>query len=235
MTEFNKILKLAADERVELAESFKETIGKELVLGMTRYVCRYGTLSDGHEKITDAQRYYQAIKQMWSLQEGLNMAKANAMLAEADLRDAESELEKAEKDTDKLRAEAKIILAKQRLMTLLVSFEDGIRQLDEFNKVRLELMPIVRAKYPEGIEQAEPDNWRAVAEYRMLKQKTPGLGAERLDNVPMSPEAKLKFGSVHGRLDAIAPALIRNKELIENKYNGNADLFIKDQKLLENK
>lgn len=233
MTEFTKILKLANDEKVELAESFKETLGKELVLGMTRYVCRYGTLSDGHEKITDAQRYYQAIKEMWSIQEGVNMAKANAMFAEADLRDAQVELKKAKKKSDKLRAEAKILISQQRLLSLLVSVEDSVRQLDEFNKVRLELMPIVRAQYPKGIEQAEPDNWKAVAEYRMLKQQVPGVAPERLDNIPMPPEEKSKLGLAYHRMDAIAPNVIRNKELIQTDYNGNADLFLKDQSPVE--
>ena len=40
---YDEILKLADDNTVQLALSFKEGLNKDLSLGMTRYVCRYGT------------------------------------------------------------------------------------------------------------------------------------------------------------------------------------------------
>lgn len=191
MQEFDKILELTGDERVELGASFKELLHKELCLGMTRYVCRYGTLSDGHEKITDAQRYYQAIKEMYGRAHEIRSQRANAMEAQADLLDANDLVERAKTKQEKLRAEASQMRAHDRLVSSLVQVEDSLRQLDEFNKVRLELKASVQAQYPNGIEQAEEDNWVAVAKYRGLKRK---LGyPEQLNHVPLEPTKKAQL------------------------------------------
>ena len=206
--EYQKVLELAASEQVELASSFKSLLHKELVLGQTRYVCRYGTLSDGHERITDAQRYYGAIKEMYSLSGNIRLCKANAILAQADLLDAKEDENKATKESDKLRAQGKALHAQEKLLSALVTIEDQLRQIDEYDRVRKELMPIVTKQYPLGIEQAEPDNWKAVYEYRMFKEQTPGMARERTDNIPLDPVSKAKLGYEHGRMDSIAPLAI---------------------------
>ena len=215
--EYEKILEIADSGNVELALSFKEEINKKLALGMTRYVCRHGTLSDGHEKLTDAQKYFQAIKEMWSLGTSMSFQKVSAMKAQADLLDAEESLEKAEKKSDKLRAEAKILEAKNALTISLVNIQDLERQLDEFNKVRLELAPIVEAMYPEGIEQAEEDSWKAVFEYRAMK------GDFKVQNIPLRADKKAELGMNMGNMEAIAPLYFSNKE----KFNKSMEQLSK--------
>lgn len=224
--EYEKILEIADSGNVELALSFKEEINKKLALGMTRYVCRYGTLSDGHEKLTEAQKYFQAIKEMWSLGTSMSFQKVSAMKAQADLLDAEESLEKAEKKSDKLRAEAKILEAKNALTISLVNIQDLERQLDEFNKVRLELAPIVEAMYPEGIEQAEEDSWKAVFEYRAMK------GDGTVQNIPLEPHTKAKLGVKYGNMQAIAPLAFADRFA----FNRTIENFAEEQKkLLEKK
>lgn len=211
MQDYDKILTITDGENVKLADSFSDYLGTRLVMGQTRYVCRYGTLSDGHEKITSAQRYYQAIKEMWVLRSSMKRMQADAMLAQADLLDAKEQLHKAATEIERLRANGKIIHAKESLISTLTTVRDQERMIDEYNKIRMELATEVEARYPAGIEQAEADNWRAVAEYRMLKQNVPGSMPERLDNIPMSPEDKARFGLETGRADAVAPLMISNQ------------------------
>lgn len=214
MKEYEKLLKLTEDSTVELATSFKDLLHKKLALGQTRYVCRYGTLSDGHEKITDAQRYFQAIKEMYYLGNNIRSMKAQAMLAHADLMDAQKKLKWAWTRAAKLRAEANIIQAQDRMVSALVTVEDQMRMLDEYNQIRQELEPIVEHQYPEGIEQAEPDNWKAVARYRLMKNSR----GERLDNIPLPPEEKARIGIENGRFDAAAPLRVVNPERAEKIF-----------------
>lgn len=211
--EYEKILEIAESGNVELALSFKEEINKKLALGMTRYVCRYGTLSDGHEKLTDAQKYFQAIKEMWSLGTSMSFQKVSAMKAQADLLDAEDSLKESKKESDILRAKARILEAKNALTVSLVNIQDLERQLDEFNKVRLELAPVVEAMYPEGIEQAEEDSWKAVFEYRAMK------GDHKVQNIPLRTEIKAELGLNTGNIEAIAPLAFSNKESFVTKMN----------------
>lgn len=206
---YNKLLELTSEDTVELGASFKDLLHKKLVLGQTRYVCRYGTLSDGHEKITDAQRYFQAIKEMYCLASNIRAQKANAMIAQADILDAQEALSKATNEAEKLRATGKLMQHQERLLNSLVTVEDQLRMLDEFNKIRQELEPAVEAKYPLGIEQAEEDNWRAVFEYRMIKSQS--TGGERTDNIPLPPESKAELGARYNRFDAIAPKIVADR------------------------
>jgi hypothetical protein len=219
MSDYDKLLQLTSDDTVELATGFKELLHKKLVLGQTRHVCKHGTLSEGHEKITDSQRYYQAIKEMYYLGNNIRMQKAAAMIAQADLLEATTELKEAKTTAQELRAEAKIMIAQNSLTTALVTVEDQMRMLDEYNRIRKELGPAVDAKYPEGIEQAEQDNWTAVAEYRRLK------GEQRMDNIPLSPEHKAKLGLDWKRGDMLAAAAVRNKEDICKLANGDANKY----------
>lgn len=213
METFDKILALTKDEKVELGSSFKELMHKELCLGMTRYVCRYGTLGDGHEILTDAQKYYQANKELWVRSCAMKELEAKAMEAQADLIDSDIEIQSSNNRTSELRAQAKKIRAENSLVSALVQAEDTLRQMDEFNRVRLELQEKVRAQYPEGIEQAEPDHWRAVARYRFLKGNQ-----EQMSNIPMPVEEKAKLGVSYKRQDMFAPLIIEDerkaKELV---------------------
>lgn len=235
MDDFNKILAITEDSRVELAASFKELLHKELTLGMTNYVCKYGTLSDGHDKITDSQRYYQAIREMYNRANEIANQKVISMTAQADLIDAEEELDKAETKSQKLRAEAKILQAKNALRNSLVYGEDTLRQLNAFNEVRLELQDKVRAQYPEGIEQAEPDNWRALTEYKIARQKAGHI--EMLQHMPMPSEEKAKLGVQSGIPELYFWEAVNNKDEIMNKFGGDMRKYIqhKEQLKLENK
>lgn len=217
---YDKIVKLTDNKTVELALSFKEEINKTLALGMTRYVCRYGTLSDGHEKLTSAQIYFQAIKEMWGLGNSIEGYRIQSMELQADLMDAEEIL--VDSPSKQLRKDAAVLKAKTRLVSTLVSIEDLTRQLDEFNKVRLELKAEVEAKYPLGIEQAEEDNWKIVFEYRAMK------GDYKVQNIPLSQEVKAQMGIAHNNLEAMAPLALMDK----HKFNR----LVEKQKLqLENK
>lgn len=200
----DKILELDKDERFILAKSFREDINKKLARGMTRYVCRYGTLSDGHEKLTDAQKYFQAIKEIDAMSFSLEEQICMAMVSQADLYEAEEM--QAETKAQQLRKEAKIRLAKNKIANALIQKEDLVRQLDEFIKVYQELRPIVESKYPEGIEQAEEDNWKAVFEYRAMK------GDRSVQNIPLSPQVKAELGMNTGNMEAIAPLYFADKE-----------------------
>ncbi len=192
METFEKITALASSEPVELGLKIRELVNKELCLGMTRYVIRHGSLGEGFEYLTPAMKYFQAVKECWSLAGQIVAQKAQAMNFQADLLDALEKQKEAVTPSEKLRAEAAVMTANQNLVGMLVKVEDNMRQLDEFNKVRTELGPEVKAKYPHGIEQAEPDKWRAVAEYR-LKRKTP-LRDVKLEHVPLDAHDKAKLG-----------------------------------------
>lgn len=227
--DYEKILELASDEKVELAKSFKDEINKTLALGMTRYVCRHGTLSEGHGKLTDSQIYYQSIKEMWGLSGSIESQKVISMRAQADLMDAEDKLSSAVKKSEILRAEADILDAKTKLTNALVTIQDQTRMLDEFNKVRLELKEKVEAQYPLGIEQAEPDNWKAVYKYKVL-QKRAGY-QEILAHVPLPKKEKTELGLDAGFPEAASwmattdqnelELLISNKQAMLNDKRNN--------------
>lgn len=220
MTNYEKILKLSDEDAVKFSISLPKELHKSLCLGQTRYLCRYGTLSDGHEKITPAQRYYQAIKEMYYLGQNVQNTKALAMLAQADLLDAEEALSTCDTEAQKLRNKAKKLQAETSLVSSLVTIEEQLRQIDEYNKIRIELKEEVETKYPEGIEQAEADNWKAVFEYRMNKERVPGMARELVSNIPLDPHTKAELGYKYGRMDAIAPLAIANPKKcyeLENK------------------
>lgn len=225
MTEYDKILEISSDDRVELASSFKDLIHKKLCLGQTRYTCRYGTLSEGHGKITPAQRYYQAIKEMWSISKNIKHQKVMAKRAQADLLDAQTATEQAKTGGDRLRAEAAIDEASMKLIDALVNVEDAMRMLDEYNKVREELEAEVDAKYPLGIEQAEQDNWIATYEWEKLR------GNEKESwRIPLPPEVKGQLGLEYKCIESLAPLIVTHKLEFESIPNEDVD---KPRKFLE--
>lgn len=182
-----KLLEITNDLKVDLADEIRGLLNTELCMGMTRFVCRNGTLGEGFEKFTDSQRYFQAVKETYVRSCELKRTKANSKKSYADFIEAKHELELAKGEVAQLRAEAKLELAELSAFELLVHAEDTLRQLDEFNKVRLELQDKVRAQYPGGIEQSEPESWATIMQYRMATGKD-------LTSIPLPPDVKQKIG-----------------------------------------
>ena len=220
---YDKILELANGEDVKLAASFREDLNKEIAIGMTNYMIVNGSLSEGHEKLTKAQRYYQSKKEMLALSDSITYQKISSMEAQADLLDANDMIE--EKESDKLRKKAAILKAELKLTSALISMEDLTRQLKAFNSVRIQLMGYVKNRYPNGIEQAEHDNWSAVLEYRIRN-------GESARNVPMSSIDKAIYGIKNNRPDLVTWAQVEHKDIVENKYNGDLDRFLREEKQL---
>lgn len=153
MDKFEKICDLADSNLVELSADLKKELGKRLVLGHTRHMIRYGILSDGCEHITDAQRYYQCYREQYSRAQSIKLEKVQAMKAQADLLDSKQEKKDATTPQDNLRADANYLDAETKLLNCLVGIEDKMRELDELNKIRCELEPIVEKKYPVRSQQ----------------------------------------------------------------------------------
>lgn len=223
-----EIERLKNSELVQTGQSWAEQLNKKLCLSQTRWVCRYGTLSDGHEKITPAQRYFQAIREMWTISNSVVEQHSSALEAKADLIDAEEAASKATKVSDTLRAQAKIQRAQARIKSCTLMVQDQLRMLDEYNKVRLELEPEVEMKYPLGVEQAEPDNWKAVAEYRALKSQFGGT-KEPLTNIPLPSDMKAKEGLRLKRLELAAWDLVAEKENVQKFFNGDIVKFLENK------
>lgn len=201
MSDYKKILDLAGDERVELGKSLSDQLGPSgwLRLGMSNYVVRNGSLSDGHEKITDAQRYAQALKETYHIAHSIAAYRAQAKEAQADLMDAEEALGVASKPSERLRAEAKIEMAQSRLQTFLVQAQDSLRQLAAFDAERRALEGAVTAAYPQGLESAEEDNWSAVARYRAEHEHLRPGKDNMLTHVPLPAAVKAQIGAEMGK------------------------------------
>ncbi len=210
MSDYETLLKLVNDERIDAGLSLNKDLGKKFCLGMTRYMWRYGCIGDGHERITDAQRYFSANREFYGLVQNLEENRFAAMTAKADLLEAEEAMLTAVTEIEKLRASAKVGRAKASVRRALDNSQDLIRGVDEMSKIIAELEPTVMAQYPEGIEQAEEDNWIAVAQYRLLKEQVQGMARQPLDSIPLRPEVKAQIGLASNRMDAIAPLQIAN-------------------------
>lgn len=208
--DYGQVLELLEDERVQYGVELPTQLHKKLCLGQTRYVCRYGTLGDGHEHFTPARRYFQSIREIYYLANAIKDYRCVVMDARADQLEAEQLPEGTE--VQHLRKTAAVLRAKNKLTSALVTIQDSMRMLDEYDKVRQELEPEIEAKYPDGIEQAEPDNWRAIFDYRMIKGRTPGLAPAELSSIPMPLEQKAALGYQYGRFDAIAPLAVAQPE-----------------------
>lgn len=207
MSDLVAINKLANDTRVQESVEFSKSLHKTLVLGQTRHVCRWGTLSDGHEKITDAQRFYQAVRELYYLAMNIQDTQAQALILEADLIDAELALDAVTRDGGNysalMRTRGKALQTRTALTRARVTCEDQMRMLDEYYKVYSELKPVVEAQYPEGIEQAEPDNWKAVARYRAAIENSTGQN-QVLKHIPLSPTMKAEMGVELDRPELVA-------------------------------
>lgn len=141
--------------------------------------------------------------------------KIRAMRCQADLLEAKKELDRSSssiEEHDKLRIQARIIEAQSNLSDALTQAEDLLRPLDEYAKIREELREEVMLKYPEGLEQAEPDHWRAVATYRFIKSQTPGHSTQDMSSVPLPAAEKAQLGFEMNRSDMVAPLIITDEK-----------------------
>lgn len=232
MKEYDRLIELAGSEEVLDGVNLpKIQLHKWLVLGQTEYVCEYGTLADGHEKLTPAQKYSQALKEQYYLAINMATQKSLGMEARADYLDAEEALNRAEKESDKLRAMAKLERAKATLINALTTVEDQTRMLKYYRNRAASLKEQVETRYPQGIEQAELDNWRAVAEYRRISDQTPGMARQSMFNIPLPAEIKAALGFAWDRPDMIAPLQVENRADIENNHNGSTVLYLQDKLL----
>lgn len=205
MSELQKTKELLSDHKIDESLNLRDLLNKEFCLGMTRYVCRFGTLGEGHEQVTDAQRYYQSIKEVYTRAVTLVQMRASLLDLEAELLEVEEMPEG--KKSQVLRKEAARMRAELKLKTTKIEIEDTFRQLDEFDKVRRELAPKVKQKYPHGIEQAEADNWKAIARLRQLKDPK-----SNLSNIPLSDQDRWDLADEIGRMDLKAIKLVREPE-----------------------
>lgn len=224
--DFSQVLSLSKDENVKIGQEFKNLLHKNFVLGQTDYVCLNGTLSDGHEKITKSQRYYQAHKEWYLLSNNVGMLLAQAMESKADLLDAKDALKNAKTAAQKLRCKSKKMIAEMKIESARITISDQIRMIRSYRKFIEEVGPEVEAKYPCGIEQAESDNWRAVAKYRAVKK---GFGFnEPMNNLPLPMDEKAKFALENGIPEMAAWFLSENQEGL-TEYKGNIEHFLQDK------
>ncbi len=216
MNIYDKLLELTDSDTIQLAGEFRNSIGKELVLGQTDFMCRYGTLSAGHEKLTDSQRYYQAIKEMHTLASNMRNMRAQAMINQAKINSISSKIKIAKIlkffgfGSMFLRLHGELAIAQENLFSNLVTVEDQTRMLNSYNNVRLELKESVEAQYPLGIEQAERDNWEAVMRHRIIQRKA-GF-PERLTHVPMDKESAFKIGLETSSLDMMSWMMVSDQK-----------------------
>jgi len=224
MSDFDKILEIADDKTLKLTGEIKELLGTELYLGMSNYVCEHGTLSEGFEKITDAQRYYQSVKECYSYGDSIMETKAQAMKAQANFQFYKiMHTLFGWMPIVGLYTKSNLMTSTNRIKGLLIMIEDQLRIFKAFNKVREELMPKVRAKY-NNIEEAEEDNWKAVLKYRMARQK---MGkSEFLSHVPFPKEEKAKLGIQYGAPEALLWLAVVEEEEINAKANGDIKKFL---------
>lgn len=211
MSDFTHLIELTGSKDGGLLEEFRTLLGKEFTLGMSRYVCRYGTLSESFEKLTDSQKFYQATKEAYVRVCEMKRMHSRAKKSYADFLDAKVALEKATTESERLRAEANLEDAELSAYELLMSAKDTERQLDEFLKIRSELANKVRTKYPEGLEQAEPDDWRRVGEYRILRQSVTKSDTDAR-SVPLSQESKQDLALIFNRKDLLAEKAVTDPE-----------------------
>lgn len=197
MNEFEKIVEISESNEVKLAGKFRDLLHTELMFGMSSYVCKHGALGDGFENITPAKRYYNAIRESFTRYEAIAELQCKAMECQAELMDAEAHSKSVDrawfrKKQKRLIADARLRRAKMRLATTLAMTEDNKRQLTAFLEVVNELQAQVRAQYPKGIEQAEPDNWKAVAQFRSAMQAIKGKD-QHLEHLPIPMDDKAKL------------------------------------------
>lgn len=191
---FEEITSYTQGPTARLNKDIEKLFDTELSLGMTRYECRYGTLSDGHDHV-GIDRYYQSLKEIWVRTMEMDRVDALAKQHEASLEIAKIWLKIASFLRFRpflLWALAKVQMAENSLLECLVHSKTLHKNVSEFNKVRLELQDEARRRFPGGIEQAQPEIHRERAELR-AKRKALGYN-EHLHHVPLDPHAKAELG-----------------------------------------
>lgn len=231
MSDYEKINELADSNLVLDGINLPRIkLHKWLVLGQTEYVCEHGTLSEGHEKLVPAQHYAQALKEYYYLSCNIRQQQIVAKKAQADLLEAKEALDWNTGVTpSSLRLEAKKEDAELRLFTALVTIEDQMRMVRFYKKKIDELAPIVEEKYPKGIEQAEKDNWTAVAEFRTIRRMH-GINESFL-NIPLPADEKAKIGIETKNPSLAAWLLVKNRDDLQKRKISVEDFL--EKKMLE--
>lgn len=218
---FNSIVSLSESENVKRGLGYSDLIGERFFLGQSRYACRWGTLSDGHEKITNSQRYKQALKEAHGLAKNIKLNKVQAMKAEADRLEAVEKLRVLPENASPaqlLRANAEIEEATEKLNSALDTIKDQMRMLDEYEKIRQELEPEFLAKY-KNAEESEADDWKATAEYRIK------MGRPNRDlfphYIPLDPFTKAELGVETNSKDLTAWLEVSEKKAIQDIAGGD--------------
>jgi hypothetical protein len=171
---------------VEKNFKLKDLLHTHLVLGQTRWVCRYGTLGEGHENITNAHKYFQAIREAYSLACAVKRSKAMNLKCRASVLEHKNHVDNCSEltpESTRLTAQADLELAELALIENEVTMADQMRQLSEYDAIIGELHDEIEAKYPQGIEQASADMWKDRMRYRLEHR-------ESIKNIPMPENAK---------------------------------------------
>lgn len=189
-----------------------EEVNKKLVLGQTKYMCKHGTLSDGHDYYSNAQRYFQAIREAYRVSTNIHESYCAAMEAQANRIDAQEAWNVAKTPQECLRAEAKFKRAEAQLKELTLNVQNRIKMLEAYQEVIHELGPEMDERYPEGIEQAQEDLWSDLFVGKMLKDPK-----ARIDNIPLDPVTKAKLGLKWNRWDSAAQLVVQKLERGEIK------------------
>jgi hypothetical protein len=173
---------------------------------MSKWVCRHGTLGEGHENGFDVGLVYpQALREIYNRLFEVSRHVANVKKSKAKLIRAQRALQGATNEADKLDAEANLELANLEMMSAYDCAVDLKAQLDEFQAVANELQDEFRKKYPEGLEQAQPIVWKKVLHYRLMTNIDP-------KPIPLPQEQKANIGAESGRMDLIAAYAVSNPQ-----------------------
>ena len=224
MSDFTTVKDISNSKEAVLSRGLEDLLNKELQFGMSSYVIKNGSLSDGFEFLDDPARFYQSMRMMYQIADSIEEQEIGAMEAEADLIDAKKLLSLSTCESETLRAEAKIKRARARLRNMRVQTIDLQRHLKAFCEVYEELAPIVRGKY-KNIEEYEPERWEKVLRFRIDKRNT-GLYQENLCHVPLDPVTKAKIGIETGSKDATLYLKYKEQDALNQLANGDLSKLI---------
>lgn len=226
MNLFDQIQKLVSRTPMELSEEMNTPDEKDIKLGMTRYEFREGSLSDGHMRILPEHIYYAAQREGYHFRKSIRSQLHTSKKAQADLIEAHERLEKAVTAAQRLRAEAEVGEATDKLHSALKTISETQELLAEADQVISRLKPMIREKYPEGIEQAMPVIWKGVARYQSMLRRM-GFSVN-LAHIPMEKHEKARLGMQTKDGDLCAWLVAEHWDEIESKYQGNERAFLQE-------
>jgi hypothetical protein len=226
----------ASDLVTSSAEFANKHINKWLHIHQTKYVTLYGTLSDGHGRITAAQIYSGALREAYSTAQSIETCAINAKRAYAKMLKAQDQINKAENEWDKIQAECDLLEAEKAMEGQRLNAESLKYMLEAHTEVINKLGPSVTAQYS-SFEASEKDNWMQTAKYWNDEKKSGYI--KQMQSLPLDPMSKAKLGiETHNpemtlwlkhsdpRFNSIAEGSAENLvKLIDNHANGNIEQF----------